>query len=194
MEPIRRPEDVSNTKDTLKYYTNLAKLAEKGKISAIFFADWYAGFDVYGGSMDAMLSAGHQVAHLDPLPIVSAMAAVTESVAFAVTMSTSYVNPYVLARQFSTLDHLTGGRCAWNIVTSWSKSAANALGQEDVVPHDERYAVADEYMDVTYKYANVQRMSGRIVALTLLGYGRAHGAQTLLYGILRRESPLTHQR
>jgi alkanesulfonate monooxygenase SsuD/methylene tetrahydromethanopterin reductase-like flavin-dependent oxidoreductase (luciferase family) len=77
MEPIRRPEDVSNTKDTLKYYTNLAKLAEKGKISAIFFADWYAGFDVYGGSMDAMLSAGHQVAHLDPLPIVSAMAAVT---------------------------------------------------------------------------------------------------------------------
>lgn len=148
---IRRPEDVSNTKDTLKYYINLAKLADKGKISAIFFADWYAGFDVYGGSMDAMLSAGHQVAHLDPLPIISAMAAVTESVAFAVTMSTSYVNPYVLARQFSTIDHLTSGRCAWNIVTSWSKSAANALGQEDVVPHDERYAVADEYMDVTYK-------------------------------------------
>lgn len=82
------------------------------------------------------------------------MAAVTESVAFAVTMSTSYVNPYVIARQFSTLDHLTGGRCAWNIVTSWSKSAANALGQEDIVPHDERYSMADEYMDVTYKHGS----------------------------------------
>lgn len=147
----RRPDDVSNKKDTLQYYINLAKLAERGKIAAIFFADWYAGFEIYGGSMDAMLKSGHQVAHLDPLPIISALAAVTKSVSFAVTMSTSYVNPYVLARQFSTLDHLTGGRCAWNIVTSWSKSAANALGYEDVVPHDERYAVADEYMDVTYK-------------------------------------------
>jgi len=143
--------DISRTKDTLKYYQDLARLAERGKISAIFFADWYAGFEVYGNSMDAMLYAGHQVAHMDPLPIVSAMAAVTDSVAFAVTMSTSYLIPYVLARQFSTVDHLTGGRCAWNIVTSWAKSAANALGQDDVVPHDERYAVADEFMDVVYK-------------------------------------------
>jgi alkanesulfonate monooxygenase SsuD/methylene tetrahydromethanopterin reductase-like flavin-dependent oxidoreductase (luciferase family) len=111
----KSPSDISRTKDTLKYYTDLAKLAEKGKVSAIFFADWYAGFEVYGGSMDAMLKAGHQVAHLDPLPIAAAMAAVTESLAIAVTMSTSYVNPYVLARQFSTLDHLTGGKVAWNI-------------------------------------------------------------------------------
>ncbi|KAK5124174.1 hypothetical protein LTR85_001877 [Meristemomyces frigidus] len=147
----RKPEDISRTKDTLKYYTDLAKLAEKGKVSAIFFADWYAGFEIYGGSMDAMLQAGHQVAHLDPLPIAAAMAAVTESLSIAVTMSTSYVNPYVLARHYSTLDHLTGGRVAWNIVTSWAKSAANALGYEDVVPHDERYALADEYMDVVYK-------------------------------------------
>lgn len=147
----RTPEDISQSKDTLKYYTDLAKLAEKGKVSAIFFADWYAGFEIYGGSMDAMLRAGHQVAHLDPLPIAAAMAAVTESLAIAVTMSTSYVNPYVLARHYSTLDHLTGGRVAWNIVTSWAKSAANALGYEDVVPHDERYALADEYMDVVYK-------------------------------------------
>lgn len=112
--------------------------------------------------MDAMLNAGHQVAHLDPVPIVSAMAAVTESVAFAVTMSTSYVNPYVLARQFSTLDHLTDGRCAWNIVTSWSKSAANALGQEDVVPHDERYVMADEYMDVVYKYESGRSSTSKL--------------------------------
>ncbi|KAK0650032.1 luciferase-like domain-containing protein, partial [Cercophora newfieldiana] len=79
------------------------------------------------------------------------MAAVTESVSCAVTMSTSYASPYVLARQFSTLDHLTGGRCAWNIVTSWALSSARALGYDDVIPHDERYAVADEYMDVLYK-------------------------------------------
>lgn len=147
----RRPTDNGKTKDTLKYYTDLAKLAEKGGISCIFFADWYTGFDVYGKSMDAMLKAGHQVAHLDPIPIIAAMAAVTETLAFGATASTSHVNPYILARQFSSLDHWTRGRLSWNIVTSWSTDAARALGQDDILPHDERYAMADEYMDVVYK-------------------------------------------
>lgn len=62
---------------------------------------------MYNDSLDAMLKAGHQVGHLDPIPIIAAMAAVTETVSFAATASTSYVNPYILARQFSTLDHLT---------------------------------------------------------------------------------------
>lgn len=61
----------------MKYYTWLAKLAEKGKISCVFLADWYVGFDVYGDSLDTMLKAGHQVGHLDPVPIISAMAVST---------------------------------------------------------------------------------------------------------------------
>lgn len=68
------PGDNSRTKDRLKYYTDLAKLAEKHKITCIFFADTYAGHDIYGGSMDAVLRAGVQVAQLDPLVIISAMA------------------------------------------------------------------------------------------------------------------------
>lgn len=147
----RSSTDNGRTKDRLKYYTDLAKLAEKGKISCVFLADWYVGFDVYNNSLDTLLQAGHQVAHLDPVPIIAAMAAVTESVSFAATCSTSYVNPYILARQFSTLDHLTEGRVGWNIVTSYTKGAAKAMGLEDVVPHDERYLVADEYMEVVYK-------------------------------------------
>jgi alkanesulfonate monooxygenase SsuD/methylene tetrahydromethanopterin reductase-like flavin-dependent oxidoreductase (luciferase family) len=129
----------------------VAKLAEQGKITCIFLIDWYVGFDVYNDSLETMLKAGHQVAHLDPVPIVSAMAAVTESVSIAATASTSYVNPYILARQFSTLDHLTEGRVGWNIVTSHTNGAAKALGRDEVVPHDERYLVADEYMEVVYK-------------------------------------------
>ena len=117
----------------------------------MFFADWYVGFDVYAGSLDTCLRHGHQVAHLDPLPIISAMAAVTESVSFAITMSTTYVNPFMLARHFSTLDHLTGGRCGWNIVTSHVQGAALAFGKDDALEHDERYVMADEYMDVVYK-------------------------------------------
>lgn len=69
-----RPGDNSYTKDSLDYYINMAKLAEKANITAIFFADTYAGHAVYGGSMDAILRAGTQVAQLDPLVIISAMA------------------------------------------------------------------------------------------------------------------------
>jgi alkanesulfonate monooxygenase SsuD/methylene tetrahydromethanopterin reductase-like flavin-dependent oxidoreductase (luciferase family) len=119
----------------------LAKLAERGKITCVFLADWYVGFDVYNDSLDTLLKSGHQVAHLDPVPIISAMAAATQTVSFAATASTSYVNPYILARQFSTLDHLTERRGGWNIVTSYMKDAAKAMGYEDVVPQDERYLV-----------------------------------------------------
>ncbi|KAK4502092.1 hypothetical protein PRZ48_007903 [Zasmidium cellare] len=148
-----RPGDNSHTKDSLEYYINLATLAEKAKITAIFFADTYAGHAVYGGSMDAVLRSGTQVAQLDPLVIISAMAAVTKSVSFGVTGSTSYIPPFPLARTFSTLDHLTKGRIAWNVVTSWSEAAADAFGK-DLVPHDQRYEIAEEYMEVVYRLWN----------------------------------------
>ncbi|RDW56635.1 hypothetical protein BP5796_13100 [Coleophoma crateriformis] len=148
-----RPGDNSCTKDTLDYYVNMAKLAEKGNITSIFFADTYAGHEVYGGNMDAVLRAGVQVAQLDPITIISAMAAATKSVSFGVTGSTSYIPPFALARTFSTLDHLSKGRVAWNIVTSWSEAAANAFGKE-LVPHDQRYEIADEYMDIIYQLWN----------------------------------------
>lgn len=101
--------------------------------------------------MDPQFRAGNQCASLDPFLVIPAMAAVTETVGFGVTGSTSYLNPYTLARTMSSMDHLTEGRIGWNVVTSWSKAAALALGADDVVPHDERYCVADEYMDLCYK-------------------------------------------
>ncbi|KAF2005833.1 Nitrilotriacetate monooxygenase component A/pristinamycin IIA synthase subunit A [Amniculicola lignicola CBS 123094] len=148
-----RPGDNSYSKDSLDYYIWMAKLAEKAKITGIFFADTYAGHAVYGGNMDAILRSGTQVAQLDPLVIISAMAAVTKSVSIGVTGSTSYIPPFPLARTFSTLDHLTKGRMAWNVVTSWSEAAADAFGKE-LVPHDQRYEIAEEYMDVIYRLWN----------------------------------------
>ena len=80
------------------------------------------------------------------------MASVTESLSFGVTASTTYeTSPYALARKFSTLDHITGGRIGWNIVTSFLDSAAKAYGMNEQIPHDERYARADEYMELAYK-------------------------------------------
>ncbi len=102
--------------------------------------------------MDAMFRAGTQVAQMDPMVLVSAMSAVTKSLSFGVTSSITYIRPYIAARTYSTLDHLTNGRIGWNILTSYIQAAAKALGEDDVVPHDERYEIADEYMDVVYKY------------------------------------------
>jgi len=78
------------------------------------------------------------------------MAEVTDDLGFAVTKSTSYNHPYQLAREFSTLDHLTDGRVAFNVVTSYLESAAANLGYDDRLDHDERYDRADEFMDVLY--------------------------------------------
>ena len=147
----RDPEDQGHTKDRLQYWLDLARLAERGKISYIFFADSYGGQDVFNGNNDAQLRAGNQIASWNPELLIPAMASVTETVGFGVSLSTSYLNPYILSRTMSGLDHLTNGRVAWNIVTSWAKSAALALGYDDVVPHDERYRMADEFMDVCYK-------------------------------------------
>jgi alkanesulfonate monooxygenase SsuD/methylene tetrahydromethanopterin reductase-like flavin-dependent oxidoreductase (luciferase family) len=79
------------------------------------------------------------------------MAAVTKNLGFGVTVATTYEQPYQLARRLSTLDHLTGGRVGWNIVTGYLDSAARNFGLVKQPPHDERYINAEEYVDVTYK-------------------------------------------
>lgn len=79
------------------------------------------------------------------------MAAVTTNLAFGITASTSFEPPFLLAKRFSTLDHLTKGRIGWNIVTSWKKAAFKAIGISTPIEHDERYKQADEYLRVLYK-------------------------------------------
>jgi FMN-dependent oxidoreductase (nitrilotriacetate monooxygenase family) len=79
------------------------------------------------------------------------MAAATKNIGFGVTVATTYEQPYHLARRLSTVDHLSGGRLGWNIVTGYLDSAARNLGFTEQPPHDERYAIAEEYVDVTYK-------------------------------------------
>lgn len=87
----------------------------------------------------------------DPLMIIPALAAITENLAFGVTVTTSYEHPFTHARRFSTLDHMTNGRIGWNIVTSYLSSAARNFGLEQMIKHDDRYERAEEFMDVAYK-------------------------------------------
>ncbi|KAF2198708.1 Nitrilotriacetate monooxygenase component A/pristinamycin IIA synthase subunit A [Delitschia confertaspora ATCC 74209] len=147
----KNPKDQSATKRSLQYWIDLAKLLERGGINALFLADTYGGYDTYEGSLDNCIRRAAQWPVTDPVIPISAMAAVTKNLSFAITASTSFEPPFVLAKRFSTLDHLTGGRIGWNIVTSWKKAAFKAIGIDTPIEHDQRYQQADEYLRVLYK-------------------------------------------
>ena len=147
----RHEQDQGHRYTDLQYWTGVAQTLEKAGFDGIFFADNVGYHDVYEGNADAALADAAQIPANDPLLAVSGMAAVTDNLCFGVTGSTSYEHPYALARRFSTLDHLTNGRVGWNLVTSYSDSAARNLGTGQQVPHDERYDMAAEYLEVCYK-------------------------------------------
>ncbi|KIW95457.1 uncharacterized protein Z519_04041 [Cladophialophora bantiana CBS 173.52] len=147
----KHPTDKSHEFNTLSHWTSLAQLLERGKIHGIFIADVLGGYDVYSQSLDPAIRSGAQWPVHEPLASIPAMAAVTKSIGFGVTVSTTYEQPYHLARRLSTLDHLTNGRLGWNIVTSYLDSAARNMGLVAQPQHDDRYAMAEEYIKVMYK-------------------------------------------
>ena len=147
----RHPQSQAHRYKDLDYWTSTARTLEAGLFDSLFIADFPGIYDVYKQSPDAALRDAIAVPLNDPLMAVSAMAAVTERLGFGLTVSTTYEQPYSFARKMTTLDHLTKGRVGWNIVTSVTQSAARNLGLDKQVPHDERYAIADEFMDAAYK-------------------------------------------
>lgn len=147
----KNPVDKSATKRNLDYWIELAKLLDRGGFNALFLADTYGGYDTYEGSLDNCIRRAAQWPITDPTIPIAAMAAVTKNLSFAITASTSFEPPFLLAKRFSTLDHFTGGRFGWNIVTSWKKAAFKAIGLDTPIEHDERYRQADEYLKVLYK-------------------------------------------
>ena len=147
----RHPRDNSHQYTNAQHWTELARLLEYGLFDAIFLADVLGVYDVYQGSVDAALKHGIQLPLNDPLALVPLMANVTRHLGFGVTCALSYEHPYPFARRMSTLDHLTKGRIGWNIVTGYLDSAARNLGLQQQLSHDERYDLADEYLEVVYK-------------------------------------------
>ncbi|MDC3424117.1 LLM class flavin-dependent oxidoreductase [Aquibacillus sp. 3ASR75-11] len=145
------PKDQSHRYKDSEYWIELAQILEKGKFDAIFLADVLGTYDVYQGSRDAAVRQGAQSPVNDPSLVVPLMSAVTNHLGFGVTASVTHEHPYTFARRISTLDHLTNGRVGWNIVTSYLKSAAVNMGLEDQIKHDERYDIAQEYLEVCYK-------------------------------------------
>ncbi|KQQ59444.1 N5,N10-methylene tetrahydromethanopterin reductase [Pseudomonas sp. Leaf129] len=145
------PRDTSSQYKTLEYWTELARLLERGLFDGLFIADIVGVYDIYQDSVDVTLKESIQLPVNDPLLLVSAMAAVTRHLGFGLTANLTYEAPYLFARRLSTLDHLTRGRVGWNIVTGYLDSAAKAMGLTQQVEHDRRYDQADEYLEVLYK-------------------------------------------
>ena len=145
------PRDQSTAYNTIEHWTGIARTLERGLFDGLFIADIVGVYDVYQGNVDVTLRESIQLPVNDPMLLISAMAAVTQNLGFGVTVNLGYELPYLLARRFSTLDHLTRGRIGWNIVTGYLDSAARAMGLAEQLPHDERYDRADEYLEVLYK-------------------------------------------
>lgn len=144
----RHPDDTSaDGYRRLDHWVALAQELEAACIDALFLADIHGVYDVYEASWRSAVRHGVQVPSIDPVLLVPAMALATRQLGFAVTYSTTYHPPYECARIFSSLDHLTGGRIGWNVVTSYLDSAqANGMGEH--LSHDRRYDRAEEYVAV----------------------------------------------
>jgi len=137
---------------TPEYYQNLARIAEKGKFDFVFFADLLSIPGRYGNDIGEALRRGTQaVASLDPAFVVAVMAAATKKLGLGLTRSTSYYPPYDIARTFATLDHLSRGRVAWNVVTSLNQAEAQNFGFDEHLEHDLRYERAEEFLEASFK-------------------------------------------
>lgn len=147
----KHPDDRSHTYTDLEHWTELAHILERGKFDALFMADVLGTYSVYKGNRETAVRQAVQTPVNDPLLPIPAMAQVTDHLGFASTYSVTYSPPYMTAKKLSTLDHLTDGRIAWNIVTSYLEDAARNMGLEERIPHDERYRRAEEYIEVCYK-------------------------------------------
>ncbi len=148
----KNPDDTSSHGyKTLDYWVDLAQTLERGGFAALFLADVHGTYNIYRGSRDTAVQHTVQFPSNDPTLVISAMAYATQQLGFACTYSTSYFPPYQAAKVFSTLDHLTNGRIAWNVVTSYLPDANENFEIGDQMDHDERYERAEEYLEVVYK-------------------------------------------
>ncbi|MER7960120.1 LLM class flavin-dependent oxidoreductase [Streptomyces sp. NPDC096030] len=136
--PRTQPERVTD----LRYFQQLARTAERGLLDSVFLAD---GLALWGNARYNALGG------FEPLTLLSALAAVTEHVGLIATVSTTFNEPFHTARKFASLDHISGGRAGWNIVTSGTVNEARNFGQEEHLEHRLRYERAREFVEVATK-------------------------------------------
>ncbi len=130
------------------YYRHLGRVLEEGKFHLGFFDDRLSMPDMYGRNHAHTVEHGIRCVKLDAVTVLTVMGMATERLGLGATYSTSYYEPFHVARLFATLDLMTEGRAAWNVVTSLNDGEAQNMGRDEVTAHDERYDRADEFMQV----------------------------------------------
>lgn len=133
-----------------RYWKDLAITLERGMFDGVFFADVLSVPDESAEAARAAITFGSNFPRQDPMPLIALMADVTQHLGFGVTQTTAGTPPFLAVRRLTTLDNLTGGRLAWNVVTSHMKSDHRALGLEQA-EHDNRYDQAEEYLEICYR-------------------------------------------
>jgi long-chain alkane monooxygenase len=133
------------------YWTDIARTLERGCFDGVFFADSPATHGVYRGSVRPSVEYGVIWPNHDPMPLIAVMSAATRHLGVCVTMSTNGTSPYLACRRISTLNYLSRGRVGWNIVSGFSKAEHLACGLGQQIEHDERYDMADEFMEICYR-------------------------------------------
>ena len=133
----------------LPHWTSMARRVEQAGLDFLFLAGSY-GFATIGGEVPAVSVEEGTFVRLDPLVLMSALAAATTALGLVTTTSTMFEPPYANARRFATLDHFSRGRMGWNVVTGSAQESAAAMFGRTLTPHDERYDMADDYLDLTY--------------------------------------------
>jgi long-chain alkane monooxygenase len=137
-----------------EFYEDIARIAERGRFDLLFFGDNASTSEDYGGNFDAVVRLGAKWPRHDMTPMIPLLARVTSGVGFGLTMSTTYHHPFHVARIFNSLDHVTKGRIAWNVVTSAYKSEAANWGFDEMMEHDDRYVRAQEHLKVAFALWN----------------------------------------
>lgn len=147
----RHPLNERDHFDSLDYWRHIAEISEKAGLDFIFLADAWGWSEVNGSRPEICTEESLDLPRLDPAMVASAIIAETQDLGVVITGSTLLEQPYAFARRMATLDHLSGGRLGWNVVTTGTaETAVKAFGAE-MVAHDERYNMADDFMDVVYK-------------------------------------------
>ena len=147
----RRTDSRQAELNTTGFWIDLARTLERGRFDFLFFADVLAPYDIYRGSRDAAIATGMQTPVNDPAVLIPILAHETTDLSFVLTENILQEPPYTFARKMSTLDHLSGGRIAWNIVTSFLPGAGRNLGHSGLPSHEERYGRADDYVAAVFK-------------------------------------------
>lgn len=149
---------------SLDYWLPLARLCDEALFHSLFLADVLGVYDIYGDSPDAAIEGAVEFPVYDPAVLIAAMTPATRQLGFILTSSTSYEPPFSLARRLSTLDAISAGRIAWNVVTSYLPNAARNYGLPDQMEHSTRYAIAEEYLQVCYQLWEGSWDDGAVVA------------------------------